>query len=219
MLSSNYKNRLFGRTRGRSKKKINLKNYYKIVDKYKFRNFNEESEYILDIGSGYGETTIYFALNYKSSKILSCDKFINGNYNLLKNIEKLNIQNIFLHDGNVLEILDKNIKYEYFSKICIFFPDPWPKKKHFKRRLINVLFLKKIYNYLKSSGKIIIATDSTSYSRSILKTISEINFLYEWSNQYSCHLSIKEYLDIETKFYKKAIICGKKPSIFILKKI
>ena len=211
--------RLFGRTKVRGNKKINFKKYDYLINKYKVTSLNKKDEYILDIGSGYGETTIHFALNYKSNKILSCDKFINGNYNLLKNIEKLNIQNILLHDGNVLEILDKNIRYEYFTKICIFFPDPWPKKKHFKRRLINVLFLKKIYNYLKSSGKIIIATDSISYSRSILKTISEINFLYEWVNQYSCHLSIKDYLDIETKFYKKAIICGKKPSIFILKKI
>ena len=56
MFSSNYTNRLFGRTRGRSKKKINLKNYYETVHKYKFKNFKEKSEYILDVGTGYGET-------------------------------------------------------------------------------------------------------------------------------------------------------------------
>ena len=44
MCSSNYSNRLFGRTRGRSKKKINLKNYYETLDKYKFKNFKEQSE-------------------------------------------------------------------------------------------------------------------------------------------------------------------------------
>ena len=58
MFSRNYTNRLFGRTRGRSKKKINLKNYHEKIDKYMFHNFNEKSEYILDIGTGYGETSI-----------------------------------------------------------------------------------------------------------------------------------------------------------------
>ena len=219
MLSNNYSKRLFGRTRGRSKKKINLKTYYEVLDKYKFHNCNEKLDYILDIGSGYGETTLYLAKKYISKKIISCDKFINGNYNLLKNIENNNLNNVFLHTGNVNEILDKNEKQEYFNLIWIFFPDPWPKKKHFKRRLINNLFLIKIYNFLKKDGKIIIATDSISYSRSILNTIFEIKNLYKWSNQRSLYLSTKDYFDIETKFYKKAINCGKKPSLFILEKI
>ena len=64
MLSSNYTNRLFGRKRGRSKKKINLKNYYETVKKYKFQNFNEETEYILDVGTGYGETSIFLAKKF-----------------------------------------------------------------------------------------------------------------------------------------------------------
>tara|TARA_Y100000768_G_C23887951_1_gene638619 strand:+ start:418 stop:1077 length:660 start_codon:yes stop_codon:yes gene_type:complete len=219
MQIENNKYRLFGRTKVRGNKKINIKKYNDLINKYKTNFLNKNEEYILDIGSGYGETTLYLAKKYISKKIISCDKFINGNYNLLKNIENNNLNNVFLHTGNVNEILDKNEKQEYFNLIWIFFPDPWPKKKHFKRRLINNLFLIKIYNFLKEDGKIIIATDSTSYSRSILNTIFEIKNLYKWSNQRSLHLSTKDYFDIETKFYKKAINCGKKPSLFILEKI
>ena len=87
MFSSNYTNRLFGRTRGRSKKKINLKNYYEQVDKYKFQNFNENSEYILDVGTGYGETSIFLAKHFSDKIIISCEKYINGNIILLNKIE------------------------------------------------------------------------------------------------------------------------------------
>ena len=88
MLSNNYSNRLFGRTRGRSKKKTNLKNYYETVNKYKFHNFNEKLDYILDIGTGYGETSIYLAKQFLDKVVISCEKYIDGNIILLKNIKK-----------------------------------------------------------------------------------------------------------------------------------
>ena len=64
MFNSNNSNRLFGRTRGRSKKKIDLTKYYQTVAKYKFQNFNKKVDYILDIGTGYGETSIFLAKKF-----------------------------------------------------------------------------------------------------------------------------------------------------------
>ena len=84
MLNSNYTNRLFGRTRGRSKKKINLKNYYKTVEKFKLQNFNEKFDYILDIGTGYGETSIFLANKFIDKIVISCEKYIDGNINLVR---------------------------------------------------------------------------------------------------------------------------------------
>ena len=94
MIINNYSNRLFGRTRGRSKKKINLQNYYEKIDKYKVKNFNEKLDYILDIGTGYGETSIFLAKKFSDKLIISCEKYIDGNIILLKNIEQKNINNI-----------------------------------------------------------------------------------------------------------------------------
>ena len=79
MLISNYTNRLFGRTRGRSKKKINLRNYYETVEKFKFQNFDEKFDYILDIGTGYGETSTFLAKKFTDKIIVSCEKYIDGN--------------------------------------------------------------------------------------------------------------------------------------------
>ena len=218
MFNRNYTNRLFGRTRGRSKKNINLKNYYEAVDKYKFLNFNNKSEYILDVGTGYGETSIFLSKKFPDKVIISCEKYIDGNIILLKNIEKNNIKNIQLHNGNVYDILEISNK-KYFKFVWIFFPDPWPKNRHAKRRLITSDFLKKLHKTLKKNSKIYIATDSTIYLRYILNSIYNCKDHFLWLNQSKMNLSIKSYFDIETKYYKKAIKSQRNPSLFILKKL
>ena len=218
MLSSNYKNRLFGRTRGRSKKKINLKNYYETIDKYKFENCNEKLDYILDIGTGYGETSIFLAKQFSDKVVISCEKYIDGNIVLLKNIEKNKINNIRLHNGNVYDVLKKSNK-KFFSLVWIFFPDPWPKNRHTKRRLITSDFLIELHKFLKEDSEVYIATDSNIYVRFILTSIYNCKEYFLWFNQSQMNLHIKDYFDIETKYYKKAIISHRKPSLFILRKL
>ena len=218
MLSGNYSKRLFGRTRGRSKKKIDLKKYLQKVDKYKFQNFNKKFDYILDIGTGYGETSIFLAKKFPDQVVISCEKYIDGNTILLKNIEKNNIKNIQLHNGNVYDVLE-SVNKKYFTLVCIFFPDPWPKNRHAKRRLITSDFLIKLHKILKEDSEIYIATDSTIYVRFILNSIYKCKDYFLWVNQSEINLSIKDHFDIETKYYKKAINSQRKPSLFILRKL
>ena len=218
MLNSNYKNRLFGRSRGRSKKKINLKNYYETVEKFKFQNFNEKFDYILDIGTGYGETSVFLANKFIDKIVISCEKYIDGNINLLKNIEKNKIHNIRLYNGNVYDVLE-NTNKKYFKLVWIFFPDPWPKNRHAKRRLITSDFLVKLHKNLKENSEIHIATDSRIYVRFILNSIFNCKDYYLWLNQSKMNLNIKDYFNIETKYYKKAINSQRKPSLFILRKL
>jgi tRNA (guanine-N7-)-methyltransferase len=218
MLSSNYSNRLFGRTRGRSKKKNHLKNYYETVDKYKFKNFNNETEYILDVGTGYGETSVFLAKQFPDKVIISCEKYIDGNIILLKNIENNKIKNILLHNGNVYDVLER-INKKSFKLIWIFFPDPWPKNRHAKRRLVTSDFLVKLHKNMKENSEIYIATDSVIYVRFILNSIYKCKDYFLWVNQSKINLGIKDYFDIETKYYKKAINSQRKPSLFILRKL
>jgi len=218
MFNKNYTNRLFGRTRGRSKKKINLENYHKKVDKFKFQNFNENSEYILDIGTGYGETSIFLAKQFPDKVIISCEKYIDGNIILLKNIQQNNVNNIQLHNGNVYDVLERANK-KYFFLVWIFFPDPWPKNRHSKRRLITSDFLIKLHKILKKNSEIHIVTDSKIYLRFILNSIYNCKEYFLWLNQSEMNLRIKDYYDIETKYYKKAINSQRKPSLFILRKL
>ena len=218
MFSSNYTNRLFGRTRGRSKKKIDFKNYYETVKKFKFQNFNEKFDYILDIGTGYGETSIFLAKKFIDKIVISCEKYIDGNIILLKNIEKNKIHNIRLHNGNVYDVLE-NTNKKYFRLVWIFFPDPWPKNRHAKRRLITSDFLLNLHKILKENSEVYIASDSTIYVRFILNSIYNCKDYFVWLNQSEMNLYIKDYFDIDTKYYKKAINSQRIPSLFILRKL
>ena len=218
MLSINHSKLLFGRTKGRSKKKIDLNKYHQTVAKFKFQKFDKKLEYILDIGTGYGETSIFLANKFLDKVVISCEKYIDGNIILLKNIEKNKIKNILLHNGNVYDVLE-SIHRKCFDLVWIFFPDPWPKNRHAKRRLITSDFLIKLYNILKDNSEIHIATDSKIYVRFILNSIYNCRDHFVWLNQSEMNLHIKDYFDIETKYYKKAIISQRKPSLFILRKL
>ena len=218
MQSNNFGNRLFGRARGRSKKKINLKKYHQTVAKYQFQNCDEKINYILDIGTGYGETSIFLANQFIDKVVISCEKYIDGNSILLKNIENNKIQNIRLHNGNVYDVIESANK-KIFGLVWIFFPDPWPKNRHAKRRLVTSDFLIKLHKILRDNSEVHIATDSTIYLRFILNSICNCKDYFYWLNQSTMNLHIKDYFDIETKYYKKAINSQRKPSLFILRKL
>ena len=172
----------------------------------------------MDVGTGYGETSIFLAKQYPDKVIISCEKYIDGNIILLKNIENTKIKNILLHNGNVYDVLE-SLNNKYFKLIWIFFPDPWPKNRHAKRRLVTSDFLVKLHKIMKENSEIYIATDSVIYVRFILNSIYKCKDYFLWVNQSKINLGIKDYFDIETKYYKKAINSQRKPSLFILRKL
>ena len=211
MAGMNQKYKIFGRTRGRSKKFNNSENYLELFKKYKIDNLTTSKTYLLDIGTGYGETTIYLAQKNKNKKIIACEKYIDGNLNLIKNIKKNKINNIYLHTGNVYEILDQLKKKITFESIWIFFPDPWPKKRHFKRRLINVNFFHKIKDFLKKNATIHIASDSKSYISTILMTMHNVKNEFKWMNQNKNEWDYSNMALPQTKYFQKALKKGLNP--------
>ncbi len=214
-----YKYKLFGRFKGR--KKI-LSNEFDCINKYRVNidlDIKKNKYNILDIGSGNGENAIYLSNTYPKSKIIACDLYLDGNINLCNEIIKKNINNITLFDGNVLEFLDKLQKKDIFDEVWILFPDPWPKIRHHKRRLINNVFLNIIHSFLKKSGKLMIATDSNSYIESILSTIDASKKIFLWQNKKPVD-NIYQNLELpNTKFYQKALKSNRNPMFFRLKKI
>ena len=98
--------------------------------------------------------------------------------------------------------LSKNIILIAFPNVKLLFPDPWPKKRHQKRRLVNEEFIKKILKRLKKKGNVFFSTDNISYYenvKSILKTISKIKIK-----------KLKKIVTIKTKYYLKAEYKGNK---------
>ena len=216
-LRSKYK--IYGRTKGRKKKIHNLDQTFLNSIITKDINIKKSDNNILDIGSGSGENSIYQSIKFPKSKIIACETFVDGNINLCQEIFKKSIQNILIYNGNVLELFDTVEKKNIFNSIWILFPDPWPKKRHFKRRLINSYFMKKLISMVKKDGKIHITTDSESYFRQILFSIYKFRKYFLWENQTinSWKLDLNKFP--QTKFYKKAIKSNRKSFYLKLKKL
>ena len=214
-----HKYKVFGRFKGRKKKLLTTPDDYKKF----YLNFNSDlnpSNYnILDIGSGSGENSIFQSEKKPFSKVIACDLFVDGNINLFNSILTKNIKNINLFEGNVIELIDKINFPNFFDEIWILFPDPWPKLRHQKRRLINTNFLNKIYLLLKNNAKIFISSDSASYIQSIIFCIYDSRKYYDWKNQRPEDWNYGN-LDLpETKFFKKAKKMNKNAILFELIKI
>ena len=219
MKKERFKYKLFGRFKGRKRNEeinSNLINLYKINTTI---NLDANCYNILDIGSGSGENAINLSDKYTEARIITCELFKDGNLNLINKIIENNIKNINLFHGNVLEFLDNINCPNIFDEVWILFPDPWPKMRHHKRRLINPFFLKKISYFIKKSGNLMIATDSKSYTYSILKSIYEAQDYFLWQNP-RINLWDYQYLNLpKTKFYKKALKSNRNSMFFRLNKI
>ena len=144
-----FKYRLFGRSKGRSK---NNKLIEKAI-KMKLKKIDQTKYNIIDIGSGYGESTLEISKFNSDKIVIACEKYIDGLNNIAKKIKNVDANNVYLFQGNVHQLLDENCPDNSISEIWILFPDPWPKKKHHKRRLVNEDFLQKIANMMKKNGK------------------------------------------------------------------
>ena len=102
-----------------------------------------------------------------------------GVFSEILNHKKIN--NIKIFNKNILILFDYLSSKEVFKQIWILFPDPWPKKKHHKRRLVNKVFLKSAYSFLSKNGQIFISTDSISYFLSMLLIINKMK-IFKWDN-------------------------------------
>ena len=170
-------------------------------------------------GSGFGESTIKLANDDIKKIVISCEKYIDG-LNSLFNKARLNsLDNIFIYQGNVYQMLDEYCNQSSLSEVWILFPDPWPKKRHFKRRLIDKFFFTKIYKYLKYGSIINIASDSKSYISQILRTIYLVREDFEWLNQIKSEWDYNPEILPETKYYKKAQENGLNPFFAKLRKL
>ena len=206
--------RLYGRTKGRKNNKNN-----DAFLKIKLINIDDKNYNILDIGSGFGESTIKIAKKNKKKIVICCDKYIDGLNNLFNNAQKELLDNIYIYQGNVHKMLDEYCINNSISEVWILFPDPWPKKKHFKRRLIDKFFFNKLKTYLKHDATINIASDSQSYNSQILRTINQVKTDFLWVNQSKSEWEYDTNTLPETKYYKKALENGRKPFYVKLKKL
>ena len=188
--------------------KKNIKKFNSTIKK--FKNFN------LEIGFGRGENIFAQSLKNTNDLFLGCDPYLSGSFYLSKNIKASGLKNLFFTTLDFLELF-KFLKGITFKRIIIMFPDPWPKIRHKKRRLINSNFVNLLDLITFEKTKIVVVTDHEDYLNQIL---------YEFYKSKSFELSteIVNYevgvsFDIAfTRYYKKAKKSNKKVYFLLFEK-
>ncbi|MEE9347211.1 MAG: tRNA (guanosine(46)-N7)-methyltransferase TrmB [Robiginitomaculum sp.] len=133
----------------------------------------------LEVGFGGGEHLVHQARTHPDIGILGIEPFLNGVSKTLTHISADNLQNIRLHHGDARPVMDRMADAS-FDKIFVLFPDPWPKPRHFKRRILNAEFIAEIKRLLKPGGEFRFASDIISYvDWTLTRVIADGGFEFE----------------------------------------
>ena len=120
----------------------------------------------LEIRYGNAENIIFQAINNPSYLFIGSEVYMSGIGTLVSSIKENSINNIKIFSDDIRLLLDQSSK-KVFDSVIIICPDPWPKEKHHKRRLINKSFLKMVYDFMKNDSNVYISTDWENYAESI----------------------------------------------------
>ena len=135
------------------------------------QTFGRAAPKVLEIGFGMGTATAEIARRLPDTDFLAADVHGPGVGNLLKLIEEQGIANIRVMRHDAVEIVENMLADNSLDGIHIFFPDPWHKKRHHKRRLIQAPFVAKLLPKLKSGGYVHLATDWEEYAAQMLDVL------------------------------------------------
>jgi len=143
------------------------------------RLFGREPESLwLEIGFGAGEHLAWQAARHPECGFLGAEVFLDGIVALLGQIERNRLQNIRIHQGDARDLLD-TLPPAALTRVFILFPDPWPKRRHHKRRLLQPEFLDSLAGAMADGAELRLATDHGDYLRWMLQRLTR-HPAYEW---------------------------------------
>ena len=145
----------------RSLSEFSVKNIQEIEDLSK-----QFDKCYLEIGFGNAENIIFQAINNPSYLFIGSEVYMSGIGTLVSSIKENKINNIKIFSDDIRILLEQSPKI-VFDSVIIICPDPWPKEKHHKRRLINKSFLDMVHDFMKDDSNIYISTDWENYAESI----------------------------------------------------
>ncbi|GAA4444912.1 tRNA (guanosine(46)-N7)-methyltransferase TrmB [Actinokineospora soli] len=134
--------------------------------------FGRDAPVLLEIGSGMGETTSRLAAAAPELNYLAVEVYQPGLAQLLLRAEALGLTNLRLLRGDAVDLLTDHIAPGTLAGMRIFFPDPWPKKRHHKRRLVQPAFIALAASRLAPGAVIHLATDWADYADQMLEVLS-----------------------------------------------
>lgn len=133
--------------------------------------FGRRAPRILEIGFGMGEVTAALAQSFPERDYLGIEVHTPGVGNLLKLLVEHGLANVRVIQHDAVEVLQQMIPPDTFDGAHVFFPDPWPKKRHHKRRLIQPPFVHLLASRIKPGGYLHLATDWEDYATQMLQVL------------------------------------------------
>lgn len=164
----------------------------------------KQTKKILEIGFGMGDATAKIAQTLPDCDFLAVEVHTPGIGGLLKLMQEDDIENIRIIQHDVVEVLQSMLPDQSLDGVHIFFPDPWHKKRHNKRRLIQVEFVKLLCSKLKKGAYIHVATDWQEYAEWVLEVLSAEPMLKNIAQDYADKPSYRPL----TKFENRGIKLG-----------
>ena len=169
--------------------------------------FGRNAQTILEIGFGMGEATAHIAAVMPEKNFLCCEVHTPGVGALLKRIDEQQLGNIRILQHDAVEVIDHMLPEQSLDGVHIFFPDPWHKKKHNKRRLIQGPLIAKLTARLKPGGYLHCATDWQPYAEQILEVLSTDPMLKNTTLEAGGYAEKPAYRPL-TKFENRGIKLG-----------
>ena len=135
------------------------------------REFGAGGQRILEIGFGMGDSLATMAEGDTTAAFVGIEVHRPGVGRLLSEIDRRALENLKVYAEDAVEVLEQVIASESLDRIQIYFPDPWHKKRHHKRRLIQPEFVSLLSDRLRSGGKLHLATDWQPYAEHMLEVL------------------------------------------------
>jgi tRNA (guanine-N7-)-methyltransferase len=130
--------------------------------------FGRSAAVTLEIGFGDGDSLLEQACNYPDQNFIGIEVHSPGVGHLLNRIHQENINNLRVIRHDAIEVFEKLVPENSLDRVQLFFPDPWHKKRHHKRRILNDSFINTIYRHLVVGGQFHMATDWENYAEHML---------------------------------------------------
>ena len=168
--------------------------------------FGRQASLIVEIGFGNGESLAKMAANHPENDYLGIEVHKPGVGHLLLQLDQLEINNVRIFNYDAVDILEQQIADNSLSGIHLYFPDPWPKKRHHKRRIVQSEFIALITRKLQPGGYFHAATDWQDYAEHMLTVLQKHPaFINQSSDGMYCERP--DYRPV-TKFERRGLALG-----------
>ena len=164
--------------------------------------FGNQNPLVMEIGFGMGDSLAIMAEQKPEDNFIGVEVHSPGIGRLLSLVDNKNLQNIRVFNDDAVKVLKQCTAEKSLSRLNLYFPDPWHKTKHHKRRLVQLPFLELIHSRLKDGGLFHFATDWQPYAEYVVKLMAE-QTLFENVAGDDLYVSPADYDRPETKFERR----------------